>query len=150
MVNKSDPPAERVGLLGFGSSRCWELAVDEALDRDEWSLEIEGPQTYLVFQLQGLHILPAALDFLQSAYPGKVYRRHDDESSLTLGRFGSATVSLVWDNEDVPRCFIVVGPRARSTLRLTLDEEDIRMWIKALKQVVDELPTPEDPARRAR
>src|SRR5438067_1519342 len=134
--NKFVPPAEGLGLLANGSSRRWDVAVDEALDRNAWSLEIEGPQTYLVFQLQDLKVLPAALGFLQSG-PRPIRGRdwHGGESSLTLGRFGSASVSLVWDNEDFLRCFILVGPKARSTLRLSLEAEDIPMLIEALQQV---------------
>src|SRR5262249_3426463 len=113
-------------------------------DREEWSIEIDGPQAYLVFQLQDLKVVPAALRFLQSGPASNQDPEwrgdHDNESVLTLGRFGSASVSLVWDNEDFPRCFIVIGPKARSTLRLTLEAEDIKMFIEALRQVVKDLP----------
>ena len=136
MANKIDQTTDDLGLLANGSSRRWDIAVDASLDRDEWSLEIDGPQTYLVFQLQDLSVIPAALRFLESGPPSGP--RHD--SALTLGRFGSASVSLVWDNEDFPRCFIVIGPKARSTLRLSLESEDIQMVIEALRQVVRDIP----------
>src|SRR3954454_2854522 len=89
MKNNPDPVG-RLGLLASGSSRRWDVAVDESVDTGEWSLEIEGGQTYLVFQLQDLETIPQALNFLQTGlqrYPkagrptGSV-----DEDTLTLGR----------------------------------------------------------------
>src|SRR3954468_5639347 len=89
---KFDPPAERLELLANGSSRRWDVAGDESLDRDEWSLEMEGPQTYLVFRLQDLSVIPAALAFLRSGpRPSQVPDGHSSDSPLTLGRFGSAS-----------------------------------------------------------
>jgi hypothetical protein len=144
MNDKYEPSTEAFGLLANGCSARWDITVDESLERDEWSLEIDGPQTYLVFQLQDLDVLQRALDFLRAG-PGskQVHGWHggqDNEGALSLGRFGSASVSLAWDNEEVPRCFIVIGPRARSTMRVTLDAEDIKMVIEALDQVVQDLP----------
>jgi hypothetical protein len=122
----------RLGLLASAAAHRWELAVDEALDRNDWSLEVEGPQIYLVFQLEDLRALPAALRFLESG--------PDGEGTLTLGRFGSASVSLLWDNEDFRRCFLVVGPKARSTLRVSLGAEDIDMVIQALRRLLKQIP----------
>jgi hypothetical protein len=141
--------AERVpgglGLVANGSSRRWDVAVDESLDREnEWSLEIDGPATYLVFQLRDLQAVSEALDFLQSRSHRKPSQERppaaERADSLTLGTFGTASVSLLWDNEDFPRCFLVVGPRARSTMRLSLDQDDIAMLVEALEQVVEGLP----------
>jgi len=142
MKDKSEEPSEGLGLLANGSSRRWDVAVDEALDREEWSLEIDGPQTYLVFQIRDLEIIPEALRFLQSGLQSDQSprrRQKDDEGALPLGRFGSASVSLVWDNEDFQRCFIVIGPGARSTARLSLGADDVRMLIEALRQVTKDL-----------
>ncbi len=144
MKTNSEQATKGPGLLAIGSSRCWDIAVDEAVDRDEWSLEIDGPQVYLVFQLDNLDVLPRTLRFLESGLatePSRQRRDAEDETgALTLGRFGSAAVSLLWDNEDFPRCFLVVGPRARATLRLSFEAEDIRMLIEALRNVVKDLP----------
>lgn len=134
MNNKDDQLTEGLGLVANGSSGRWHVAVDESLDRNEWSLELDGPQTYLVLQLQDLKVIPNALRFLQAG------PRPGNESALTLGLFGSASVSLLWDNEDFPRCFLVIGPEAGSTLRLSLGAEDIQMLIEALRQVVEDLP----------
>jgi hypothetical protein len=127
-----------LGLAASGSARRWDVALHESLDADEWSLEIEGPQTYLVFQLRNTGAVAEALRFLESPPSFNSARRRYEggDQECTLGRFGSAAVSLLWDNEDFLRCFLVIGPKARSTLRLSLDEEDVRMLANALKEVV--------------
>ena len=141
MNRNSEKPTNGFGLLANGSSRLWDVAVDESLDRDnEWLAEIEGPTSYLVFQLRDLNVVAEACRFL-SARPNSNRQRSADDT-LTIGKFGSATVSLVWDNEQLPRCFIVVGPKARYTARLTLESEDVRMLAEALHQVASDLPKP--------
>jgi hypothetical protein len=143
MKDKTDRTAEGLGLLAHGSSRRWDITVDQSLDCDEWSLEIDGPQTYLVFQLRDLRVIPEALRFLRSGArlnQAKGQRHRGEESTLHLGRFGSASVSLLWDNEDFVRCFIVVGPKARSTLRLSLEAKDVEMFTEALHQVLNAIP----------
>jgi len=144
MDRKDEKPTGRVGLLANGSSGPWSIAVDESVDRDEWSIEIDGPQVYLVFQLAELTTPLKALQFLQLELTAErarePRRRQVGEDALTLGHFGPASVSLVRDNEDFARCFLVIGPRARSTFRLSLDEEDIRRFTDALRQVVADIP----------
>jgi hypothetical protein len=134
--------------LANGSSPLWDVAVDEALDQDQLFLELDGPETYVVFQLQDLKVVPAALRFLQSSLEpipiGNERGKHDEEAALALGRFGSASVSLLKDNEEVPRCFLVIGSKGRSVLRLSLGERDIKMLIEALSQVVEALPADSD------
>jgi hypothetical protein len=44
------------------------------------------------------------------------------------------------DNEDFPRCFLVVGSQARSTFRVSLHVEDIQSLIEAFEQVVADIP----------
>jgi hypothetical protein len=143
-MNNIHRTTEEWGLLACGSSHRWDIAVDESLDGDAWSLEIDGPQAYLLLRLSDLKVIPAALHFLQSG-PGSNQTRElgndrPPDAALTLGWFASASVALVWDNEDFPRCFIVIGPQAQSTLRLSLDAEDIQMLTDALRQVAEDLP----------
>jgi len=69
MSEQVDQPTERWGLLANGSSRLWHIDVDESLAGDEWIIEIDGPQTYLAFQLENLKVLEAALRLLQSGPP---------------------------------------------------------------------------------
>jgi predicted metallo-beta-lactamase superfamily hydrolase len=53
------------GLLANGSTRCWDVAVEATLEGDEWCLEIDGPQTYLLFQLEELKVIEKALRYLE-------------------------------------------------------------------------------------
>ncbi len=141
MKAKNDQPTGNLGLTANGSSSNWYVAVDETLDGGEWSLEIDGPQVYLVFQLRGPQVVAEAARFLQSApATHRKDRRRGETGELLLGRFGSASVSLVWDDEGFRRCFLVVGPKARSTLRLSLEEDDIRSIREALNQVLEDMP----------
>ncbi len=57
-----------------------------------------------------------------------------------MGRFGSATVSLVRDNERPPRCFLVIGRSpARSTLHLTIEAANMELLLDALRQVEQDI-----------
>jgi hypothetical protein len=140
MNPKNGQPAGELGLAANGSSRKWYVAVDEAIDRDEWSLEIDGPQAYLVFQLRDPQVVSEAARFLQSRPgPKQPGGPRGGVGELVLGRFGSASVSLVWDDEGFSRCFLIVGPKARSTLRLSFDAEDVQMLHDALVQATEDL-----------
>lgn len=144
MKEKANQDADRWGLLANGSSPRWDLSVDESLDREEWLLEIDSPQLYLVLQMQDLNVPGKTLDFLQTGLQNGSTtdgdRRGGEEAGLVLGRFGDAAVSLLWDDEEVPRCFLIIGPNPKATLRLSLDVADIQMWMEALRQVLKGLP----------
>src|SRR6266567_1897384 len=126
-TGRLDQSAGEWGLLANGSWGGWDLAVDEARDRDEWCFQIDGPHTYLAFLLEDLKVVDAALHFLMSGLGSKpISDRHKNtanESELTLGRFGPAPVSLRWDNEDFARVFLVIGPKGGSTLLWSLAGE---------------------------
>jgi hypothetical protein len=128
-------------LLANGSSGHWSIDVDESLDGKEWTFQLEGPRTYLVFRLLELDVVRNALAFLES---GLRLERGPDcsppENDFAFGRFGAASVSLRWDNEEgFRRCNIVVGLQPRSTLHLSLYEMDIQMVVAALHEVVQDL-----------
>ena len=144
MSQKSDPSSDDLGLLAYGSSGRWDIAVDEALHRDEWWMEIEGRQTYLTFQLDDLGGIPQVLRFLQAGPPPKQtpgrHEGEEDGGTIIVGRFGADPVSLLWDNEDFQRCFLVIIAKGGSALRLSLEADDIPMFIEALSRVVAQLP----------
>jgi hypothetical protein len=137
MQRDTDLFSKTTCLLANGSSGRWDVAVDESVDGSDLSMELENGPVYLFFKLQSLENVRQAFAYLRS---GPDRSRRDDEQSLRLGHFGSSTVSLIWDDEDPLRCFLVIGPSALSTLRLTLDGEDIRSLLAALEQVVEDLP----------
>jgi hypothetical protein len=132
-------------LLANGSSGGWSVDIDEAPDGTEWTLQLENAQTYLVFRLPELSIISDALHFLQTGIRShtnrRAWERPGDAGDFLLGRFGSASVSLRWDRgEGSRRCFLIIGHVAHSTLHLSLSEEDVRMIVAALQQVVADLP----------
>lgn len=131
----------KLGLVANGSSRKWDVAVDETPGGNEWSLEIDRPQVYLTFQLRDPKVVAEARRFLQSP-PGSddTGREGGEAGELLLGQFDSTSVSLVWDNEGFSRCFLVIGPKAGSALRLSLEAEDVQMLIEALNQVMEDMP----------
>ena len=145
MHRSSERTANGFGLLANGSSRLWEVAIDESLSRKgDCSLELEGPSVYLVFQLRDLGVVSEVVEFLQDrseALTGHVRRTRSARNGvLPIGRFGTAAVSLVGDDEESSRCFLIIGPRGRSTLRLSLQGEDCRMLLEAFRQVAEDLP----------
>jgi len=121
--------------LASGSSDRWSVAIDESLDGSEWTLELDGPQTYLVAELPGLKTVAELHQFLQSA--PDLPTHHEP---FALGQFGPFPVLLRWDNEEIPRCFIIIGGDSLASLRITLDESDVRMIAEAMEQVIAELP----------
>lgn len=141
-----DPPSRgQTLLLANGASGCWDIDVDESPDGNEWTLQLVGPQAYLVFRLRDLGIIPKAVRFLQAGPNAGRNQRGaagpDDNGELPLGRFGSASVSLRWDDEEgFRRCFLIIGQTAHSTMHLNLYDADIDMIVEALRQVVDDLP----------
>jgi hypothetical protein len=134
--------AETWGLVANGSSGGWAVAVDELQNRSEWSLEIDGPEVYLVFQLEDLQVIAKAASFLDAdcfSRESPDSREQPDEGVLHLGQFANASVSLVRDDEGFPRYFLVVGLAGRSTLRVTLEGEAISMLRTALREALSDL-----------
>jgi len=133
-----------LSLLANGSSGRWDVDVDELPEGEEWILEIHGPPAYLAFQLRDLAVISQAVRFLDATLRGQTSERakwNESDDTLVLGRFGSATVALVRDNEKPPRCFIVIGRSpARSTLHIGIDAADIEALLDALRQVEEDIP----------
>jgi hypothetical protein len=140
-----DPASEKAhrsfGLLACGSSGVWSVDIDESSDREgEWFLDIEGPRVYLNFPVRDLGIVPQVIAFLQLPPAA----RSTPNGSLTVGTFRDGPVTLVWDDEDFPRCFVVIGTGANGTVRLSLHEEDIKMLLEAFRRAGEDLPDKAD------
>ena len=158
MTRQSENKGAGFFSLAFGSSSRWSIDINEALGSDnEWSMELDGPTVYLVIQLAELAIIPTALEFLQAKHPQRTWT--ESTHTLKLGKFGSASVELRWDDEEPPnRCFLAIfsGGKRKSTLYLTLFPEDIEMLKEAFQQVVaklsEELVKPKEsrPVKRSR
>lgn len=103
-------------------------------------MEFDGPSFYLHFGLTDLAIVPTALEFLRRGPRLDADEANSDVvNTLSIGQFGRSTVSLIWDNEDFLRCFLVVGSTTNSTMTMSLSAEDISSIIAALEQVVADL-----------
>jgi hypothetical protein len=141
MERNTEPTSEEFLLLACGSAGRWCISVDESAAGDEWTLELDGPSIYLLFSLPDAAIVLRMLDFLRRGPRLPVGRAQDDaDNTLRVGQFsGSSSVSLVWDNEDFLRCFLVVGAKSKSTMMINLYAEDIDAIIAALEQVVADL-----------
>jgi len=128
-------------LLRNKAAPSWTVAVDEQAESEFWLLEIDSPQVYLTFQLPDTSALQRAADLLNSSLvirmPNSKPKFSAKRDQVNLGCFGDSVVQLLRDNEDFPRCFIVVGPHARSTMRISLEEQDIRAFLEALHSVIE-------------
>ena len=142
MYDETKQPTKGWGLLAMGRSGNWQIDLDEALDGPELSIQIEDSRTHLAFRPDSLLVIPAMRQFLQSHLDAELAGESvgwSEASELRLGQFGTAPVSLRWDNEGGRRCFLVIA-HAGAALFITLQEEDIRSLCEALSQVIEELP----------
>jgi hypothetical protein len=88
-------------------------------------------------------MIAKTIDFLlrrDTNSPGSQIKPHQESNAeLIIGYFGRAPVSLLWDNEYRDRCFLVIAPRSRSTLRLSFFTRDITTLREALSQLREDL-----------
>jgi hypothetical protein len=126
----------------------WLVSIDEIAGSKSWLLEIDSPRLYLAFEISDLSVLERAITLLESALngqraPGK-HSFNAKTDDVGLGSFSRASVHLLRDNEDFPRCFIVVGPESGSMLRIDLDEDSIRALSEALARAKRDLTAESD------
>jgi hypothetical protein len=140
MNEHTDNTTQDIKAPPDGQETRWFVSVDELPDSTNWLLEIDSPEFYLTFEVADLSVLEKAIALLNSTLntqsaPGKrAFVAKTDE--VALGSFSRARVHLLRDNEDFPRCFVVVGPESRSTLRINLYEDGIRAFAKALTKAL--------------
>jgi hypothetical protein len=126
-----DQPRSALGELATGASGRWHVSIDESLDaQTSYYLELDGPTAYLCVRLRELSAVERLRQFLEV---------HSPRETLSLGQLADLSVWLVWDDEDFIRCFLVVGEQNVTTLRLSLDGDDVRMLAEALKQAAEDL-----------
>lgn len=136
------PADEDVKPLPKEDRKRWFVEIDEWPSGEDWQLEIDSPQVYLSCQLSDIAVIERAVELLDSSLvvrmPGSKPRYSRNHDEVGLGSFNGTAVLLLRDNEDFPRCFIVVGPKSRSTLRVSLDEGSIRALAAAFRDAVGE------------
>jgi len=109
----------------------WFVEINESPESENWLLEIDSPHVYVTVDVSDIATLDGVIRLLDSAL---VIQRCFDpkQDEVALGLFNGLPVHLIRDNEDFPRCFIIVGPQSGSVLRVSLDEENIRALRDAL------------------
>ena len=117
-------------LLAAGVSGAWSVDLDESTDGTAWALQLDGPHVYLAFEVRDLAAIRSAAEYL---------RAHRTGEPVALGCFASQSVTLHWDDEFPDRCFLIVGPSDRASMRLTLSAEDAESLGDALGQIAEEL-----------
>ncbi len=138
-----------LGLMAFGSGGGWDITVDEALSGpDKWIARIEGPSLDLSFEISSPAVIERAARFLDAVRRPTGSRGLGSEKvdvrfeprSLRLGAAGRCAVTLIWDDEFVDRCFLIVGePSDPICLRLTFGGEELAKVKMALSQVLEDL-----------
>jgi len=144
LTGPEDQHEPAVGLVANGSAGSWDVGIDETtVGERRWFAQIEGPSVYLYFELPSPLMVGELFQFLDRRAgvrngpraPGAVAKGE----SLSVGSFGQYSVRLAWDDEFEDRCFVVIGPSATSTVRLTLVGEDAVMLARALGQAREDL-----------
>lgn len=136
MTHDSVQVNKQWGLLACGSSGHWQIDVDESLDGDELSMQLNGPNAYLMFTIPNLDVIRKLLAYLQATVR--------EAEGLPLGNFGAAIVSIIRDDEFATRWFLRVDGDGGALLHVTLDDADVRMMTDALEQVMEQLPKPNE------
>jgi hypothetical protein len=115
----------------------WDVDLDETTDGpDKLYAQLEGPSVYLYFQLPGREIVDQMIQFLEHP-PGS----SKEWTALRIGSFGRTPVTLRWDDEELARCFLVIGSGRHFCMHWSLVEEEITLLIEALRQVKEDLET---------
>jgi hypothetical protein len=130
---------DEVGLLAFGSSGPWEVAIDEALAGPARHFaQIEGPSVYLYVEIPSAELVDQAIDFLtvQRDTPTKSVGTN---GTMSVFKDADAHVSLVKDDEFEDRYFLVVEAESGPLVRLTVTGEDLNHLAKALRSVKEDL-----------
>ena len=130
---------DAIGLLAFGSSGPWEVAIDETLSGPaRYFAQIEGPSVYLYFEIPAVELVEKALAYLE-VRGGVRTKPITGDGALNLGNNSDAQVSLVRDDEFEDRYFLVVEAQAGTVIRFTITDEDLAHIAKALRNALEDL-----------
>src|SRR5947209_13488772 len=139
-VSSNLPSVKEWGLLANGSSGRWYIDIDESDAGDEWNMQIDGPTTYLQFPLADLQVVPNLLTYLRAGLNVGHANGPRSSDEFPLAKAGSLSVSIIQDDEFATRWFLIINGKADAVVRFTLDAADVEMLVKALRQVMEDLP----------
>jgi hypothetical protein len=130
---------DEVGLLAFGSSGPWEVAIDETLTGPARHFaQIEGPSLYLYFEIPSVELVDEAIAFLavQRNSPTNPVLK---DGTLSVVKNADARVSLIRDDEFGDRYFLVIQAKSGPLIRLTVTDDDLRHLVEALHSAKEDL-----------
>jgi hypothetical protein len=140
-MHHADQSSDQMGLLALGVAGRWQIDIDECINSDEYLMELDGPRAYFVFKLVGLESVSNMAHYLAEGLRLKKegQLRIGDNDGLTIGQYDSSSVSLIWDDEESVRCFLVIRSNGKPAMRFMFDESDITDVLAALDQVLGDL-----------
>lgn len=116
------------GLLSFGKSGRWEVAIDEPLaEPARYFLQIDGPTAYAHFEIESPRSVDGILKILQCAAS-----RASSLEQPRLGPSPNVVVELRRDTEFEDRCFLCLT-HAQVSVHLTIAGDDFRELVSALR-----------------
>ena len=148
--NQDRPADENLGSVTSEHQPRWIVSIDERSQGQGWVLEIDSPHAYLTVEVADLYVLGRAIGLLKLALAAETLGASrsfiPNRDDIALGYFGDSKVHLLRDNEDFPRCFILVQPNAECALRLTIEAGGIRAFMMALSRALADYPEVEKPS----
>lgn len=118
--------SERPGIVSVD-------ADEPTADSDKWGMEIDHPDLYLRFEIDGPQVVHDFLAFMRRNLNTSAY------AELELGTLRSATVSIIKDDEFPNRFFLCVFADD-GAVRYTLNVDELGDYIGGLTRAADSLP----------
>jgi hypothetical protein len=129
-----------LGLLANGASGPWEVAIDETTSGvDRWFVQIEGPTICFYFEIASPDMVEKMLQFLEYGQKKSHNKSTQGNGLLLIGKDKRMPVTLVRDDEDSDRIFLLVGPQNRPIVRFAVVGADLTSLIGALRQAMEDL-----------
>jgi hypothetical protein len=130
---------DEVGLLAFGSSGPWEVAIDETLaGPTHYFAQIEGPSVYLYVEIPTTELVDEAIDFLAVQRNTRA-KPVGKNGTMNVFKTDNTQVSVVKDDEFSDRYFLVVEAKSGPQVRLTVTDKDLHHLVEALRSAKEDL-----------
>ena len=127
-----EAPLTEWGAAGVATAGRVTVEVDRTITTKGWQFSVETPAFYLRLSIDSPDVLTRLYEFLTA-------HNHTTLGEFALGLHGTQNIDIVRDDEPGDRIFIVMNAGEKSSLRLTLVDEEVRHWAEAIKDVCDQL-----------
>jgi len=142
-TSKHVVPKEKEGITGlvcFGSSGNWDVAIDESLSAPlRYYAQIEGPFAYLYFEIATVDFLKQALDFFAGGSQMTQAKHLADNAILKIAKSGDIQLSFRRDDEFNDRYFFVLEGKSGLHMRLTVTDDDLAQIAQAFRSALVDL-----------